>query len=460
MKELSFQDFDDYRSSVPSRPIELSLQRFNDDDGDVVMRRRGSVYQSSREVRSNIRKKLIKHERKEGDLTSSLLASSSSQTQSNADFLSFEIVDRSLSLCCHHNKTSRPSPSSDQSKMIPNSDIPDLSFRIPAEGKCVSGCSSSQNNGDGDGFRKTLKSRYGGLHSKRMQEVPKLQSKYQRNLSASVLHKPPLDDSLLTENGSNGDCALTSLSPIHLSGVLKSERRINSGAMSFQFFLNNSEDVLSAKVWKTKSAFNWVYTFHKNNRKISTDRSVQLLKNKCRQNLQIIGQMQVSCYLCSEINKRSVDTSMIMEFVLHDIARARRNSGTREHLAEMKCCNDDDLESPDDSKPWLSMELLPHLEIAAVSLQVPPVKENENSRMNSNFLSPQNMKVIIPSGSHGLPFDDESCPSTLLDRWRSDGVCDCGGWDMGCPIDVFDNNMMKMQHHRQHQSLNLFNQVY
>lgn len=148
---------------------------------------------------------------------------------------------------------------------------------------------------------------------------------------------------------------------------------------------------------------------------------------------------------------------MVMEFVLYDIARARRSSGILEHSAEMRCCNDDDLESPDDSKPWLPTELLPHLEIAAISLQVPSVKE-ENSRMNSKILCPPSMKVITPSGNHGLPFNDEGCPSPLLDRWRSNGVCDCGGWDMGCPIDVFDNNMMKRQHQHQNQSLNLFSQ--
>ncbi|KAF3772172.1 hypothetical protein EJ110_NYTH56327 [Nymphaea thermarum] len=51
-----------------------------------------------------------------------------------------------------------------------------------------------------------------------------------------------------------------------------------------------------------------------------------------------------------------------------------------------------------------------------------------------------NITVVIPSRIHGLPASEATCPSPLLNRWKSGGGCDCGGWDMACPMMVFDNN--------------------
>ncbi|KAD5317625.1 hypothetical protein E3N88_17571 [Mikania micrantha] len=47
--------------------------------------------------------------------------------------------------------------------------------------------------------------------------------------------------------------------------------------------------------------------------------------------------------------------------------------------------------------------------------------------------------VILPGGSHGLPSKGE--PSPLVDRWRSGGVCDCGGWDIGCRLRTLSNKV-------------------
>ncbi|KAI7755358.1 hypothetical protein M8C21_004298 [Ambrosia artemisiifolia] len=45
--------------------------------------------------------------------------------------------------------------------------------------------------------------------------------------------------------------------------------------------------------------------------------------------------------------------------------------------------------------------------------------------------------VILPGGIHGVPSKGE--PSPLVDRWRSGGVCDCGGWDVGCRLRTLSN---------------------
>lgn len=52
--------------------------------------------------------------------------------------------------------------------------------------------------------------------------------------------------------------------------------------------------------------------------------------------------------------------------------------------------------------------------------------------------SSSSMDVIVPAGIHGGPKVKNGGPSSLVDRWRNGGSCDCGGWDVGCPITVLN----------------------
>ncbi|KAL7145033.1 hypothetical protein ABFS83_07G051600 [Erythranthe nasuta] len=47
------------------------------------------------------------------------------------------------------------------------------------------------------------------------------------------------------------------------------------------------------------------------------------------------------------------------------------------------------------------------------------------------------MDVLIPAGLHGGPRARGGAgPSSLTERWISGGQCDCGGWDIGCPLTI------------------------
>ncbi|XP_022748182.1 uncharacterized protein LOC111297853 [Durio zibethinus] len=59
---------------------------------------------------------------------------------------------------------------------------------------------------------------------------------------------------------------------------------------------------------------------------------------------------------------------------------------------------------------------------------------NCNSMENASFNS---TTVIVPLGVHSLP--NRGIPSPLIDRWKSGGLCDCGGWDVGCKIRILSN---------------------
>ncbi|CAL9120821.1 unnamed protein product [Musa acuminata var. zebrina] len=51
------------------------------------------------------------------------------------------------------------------------------------------------------------------------------------------------------------------------------------------------------------------------------------------------------------------------------------------------------------------------------------------------------ISVMLPSGVHGLSTNGE--PSPLIERWRSGGACDCGGWDEGCLLTVLTDKSRK-----------------
>ncbi|KAJ0953388.1 hypothetical protein HanPSC8_Chr02g0083241 [Helianthus annuus] len=49
------------------------------------------------------------------------------------------------------------------------------------------------------------------------------------------------------------------------------------------------------------------------------------------------------------------------------------------------------------------------------------------------------MDVVVPAGFHGGPRTKNGGPSGLVERWRSGGACDCGGWDIGCPLTLLSS---------------------
>ncbi|XP_073152807.1 uncharacterized protein [Henckelia pumila] len=64
-----------------------------------------------------------------------------------------------------------------------------------------------------------------------------------------------------------------------------------------------------------------------------------------------------------------------------------------------------------------------------------PSRFTQNSAQCSTTID-----VIIPAGFHGGPRTINSGPLSLIDRWISGGQCDCGGWDIGCPLTILNTN--------------------
>ncbi|KAF7828273.1 transcriptional regulator ATRX-like protein isoform X2 [Senna tora] len=266
-------------------------------------------------------------------------------------------------------------------------------------------------------------------------------------------------------------------SPVHLHGNLKLEN--THGVPSFEFKVKCPEDILVAKKWRAdNSAFNWVYTFHSiDGRKKSEANG--LGSHDCDTGSSIVAQMLVSCNLCSQLKDGAFDNnnnSVTTEFVLYDLANTRQSVS----LQRDSCCDQDDSKTSKASreldeesfaiKNKLPLELLsgselhPKHESAAIVLQIPFHKREslKNTRWNRksdkahpglishsmvekrrkslhDIRSQEQVKVVIPRGNHGPPIAESHGPSRLLDRWRHGGGCDCGGWDMACPLILLGN---------------------
>lgn len=296
-------------------------------------------------------------------------------------------------------------------------------------------------------------------------------------------------------------------SPVHLHCRLKMESK--HGLPVFQFVSDSPEDVYAAKTWKSDNGSNWVYTFSSAGSRKRSSASVRGLTDVNKESL-LVGQMQVSCNMCSEVRKKGRDpeTLMVNEFVLYDIAQARRSVSTKEdHSLQLDMVSNAsknsakpdsdlrnstmsgdafdtmkqrsqpkrtsqsyDLEASNGTNPWSAADLHPDLEIAAIIIQdtiekreslkyrrgdkrlmektnllgLSPIEEEKRELFGSR--SSEKLKVVIPRGNHGLPTTENSCPSPLIQRWRSGGGCDCGGWDMACPLMIFGNPCISCSH--------------
>ncbi|KAL6641434.1 hypothetical protein ACP70R_019615 [Stipagrostis hirtigluma subsp. patula] len=251
-------------------------------------------------------------------------------------------------------------------------------------------------------------------------------------------------------------------SPTHLHAVIKLDP-IN-GAFGFEFCTKGPEESIYANTWKDGSELSWIYTFHSTGKRASTAGRTSNSKDRRGCLPPIVGQMHVSSYLYSNAGEEgTLNNSAISEFVLYDIAHARRSSAVEKipcsDAIRPSFCNVANKSVSRDTREtsnliqrqhtsrdntdvlasclWSREDLHPHLEVAAIVIQV-PFHKTKSKELKAGS-SPGTIKAVTAGGAHGLPRDDDASPSPLLDRLKTGGACDCGGWDMSCPIVVLDN---------------------
>jgi hypothetical protein len=74
---------------------------------------------------------------------------------------------------------------------------------------------------------------------------------------------------------------------------------------------------------------------------------------------------------------------------------------------------------------------------APIGCSCPPLGNFHPNIANTNS-DPASVIAILPNGFHGTSTSGQPLP--LMERWRSGGSCDCGGWDEGCILTVLTDN--------------------
>lgn len=82
----------------------------------------------------------------------------------------------------------------------------------------------------------------------------------------------------------------------------------------------------------------------------------------------------------------------------------------------------------------------PNDELAAIAVKIPKAISLINNQHHRSFNNDSQVHdtvratVVLPGGVHSLP--SKGGPSSLLERWKSGGSCDCGGWDLACKLKI------------------------
>ncbi|KAL1817235.1 hypothetical protein ACET3Z_019809 [Daucus carota] len=201
----------------------------------------------------------------------------------------------------------------------------------------------------------------------------------------------------------------------------------------YTFTVDNNSVVLAATVKKfslRKDDTVWIYTFFKIH---ETKKSAGWLnygpKNK-EYIPNVIAQMKVSDMQHSDSGgKHLADRLISKEYVLFaaDLRLFDKQPSDAEPNDELAAI----VVKPTTKTTASLHESLPDL---GSSYNVRGLSKNKLSVRSHKV---QSMTVILPGGAHGMPSKGE--PSSLIERWKSGGLCDCGGWDLGCMVKVLGN---------------------
>ncbi|KAL0417904.1 UNVERIFIED_CONTAM: hypothetical protein Sradi_1203900, partial [Sesamum radiatum] len=231
---------------------------------------------------------------------------------------------------------------------------------------------------------------------------------------------------------------------------------VKNGNPLFTFTVDNCTDILAATVKKLsskKTAPRWVYTFFSFNemKKKNAPWKNQGCKDRNHGYIpNIVAQMKVSDILCTNSNgKRSVSKYCVREFVLSSM-------GTRDvDQKSGPLTGDDELaaivvkfleriygQSKEDGQQRGTFNKLSVIGLNEPFQEVQSCSKDDkgNDSASNDIFS---LTVILPGGHHGMPSSGEPWP--LIERWKSGGSCDCGGWDLGCHIRVLANNNQSSQ---------------
>ncbi|KAI4334573.1 hypothetical protein L6164_019247 [Bauhinia variegata] len=211
----------------------------------------------------------------------------------------------------------------------------------------------------------------------------------------------------------------------HVSSTAQALLRITvkNGLPLFTFAVNNNSNILAATVKLSasrKDDYGCIYTFFtfREIKKKNASWMNHAGKGKGPDYIRhVVAQMKVSdSHFYDLTGQNCVDSSTVREFVLFSV----------------KLSQGDDQAS----------NYQPIDELAAIVVKIPKAVSFINDVHQGNCRNENqdlvHATVLLPSGVHSLP--SNGGPSSLIERWKSGGSCDCGGWDLGCKLKVLAND--------------------
>ncbi|XP_022740222.1 uncharacterized protein LOC111292225 [Durio zibethinus] len=307
---------------------------------------------------------------------------------------------------------------------------------------------------------------------------------------SETLHKR-----LVSVSSTNSACSYQSFSSTSTAisqGMLQCTWK--GGIPYFVFSLDNQRELYVANLSKERSACNkgldYMYLFHSSRgghkehgmsdneshlvgkMKVSTSFSICPQDSKIMEtefvlfsgNETFIREMQTSSH--NHRKNKSLSKKVVEVFKSshsskqRTTSRFRRSSSIMEDSSWDPCNNSDAL----DGANLLEEQLLPNFELTAIVARdhfpenpCPEVggwglkllRKAGFKQMVDTLEAPvpsacscdtsdysTSMDALVPAGIHGGPRTRNVGPSSLIERWRSGGHCDCGGWDLGCPLTV------------------------
>ncbi|XWS71628.1 hypothetical protein CRYUN_Cryun03dG0154200 [Craigia yunnanensis] len=246
--------------------------------------------------------------------------------------------------------------------------------------------------------------------------------------------------------------------------------QVKNGLPLFTFAVDNESKILAATVKMLsasgKGDYGCIYTFFaiqevrkKSGRWINLGgkgKSQDYVPN-------VVAQMKVSGSEFSHLSRPNhVDQFGIREFVLLTLDVGQANSRASDFQPNdeqaaivVRIPKRNRKSSIRDGYPIDKRNNLPE---AALKEHLPKVKLEFDSGKKGPFMGGQDISatVILPSGVHSLPNKGE--PSSLIQRWKLGGACDCGGWDLGCKLRILSNKSQFSQRSSSLKSSSISNQ--
>ncbi|KAK7261524.1 hypothetical protein RIF29_27838 [Crotalaria pallida] len=193
---------------------------------------------------------------------------------------------------------------------------------------------------------------------------------------------------------------------------------VKNGQPLFTFAVDNNSDILAATVKNLtvtrKDECHSIYTFFTFREVKKKNGSWMNQAGKSNDPGYIhhaIAQMKVSdSHYFDSTSQNCMDSSTVKEFVLFSVKLRQGDAQVTDYQ--------------------------PNDELAAIVVKSPKAT---NFMSYAHQISCQNdsVTVVLPSGVHSLPSDGG--PSSLIERWKTGGACDCGGWDLACKLQILAN---------------------